>query len=57
MRLQFEYVIFWQKDFDAKVAHKMLAKLTPGDNFTIILQAAFCTKVFVQLLCAYNLGM
>jgi hypothetical protein len=30
MCLQFGYVIFWQKDFCAKDAHKMLVKLTPG---------------------------
>ena len=28
--LQFGFVIFWQKDFGAKAAHKMLVKLTPG---------------------------
>jgi hypothetical protein len=28
---------FWQKDFGAKAAHKMLVKLTPGVNFTNIL--------------------
>ncbi len=27
---QFGFVIFWQKDFGAKAAHKMLVKLTPG---------------------------
>jgi hypothetical protein len=26
----FEFVIFRQKDFGAKAAHKMLVKLTPG---------------------------
>jgi hypothetical protein len=31
MCLQFGFVIFWQKDFGAKAAHKMLVKLTPGD--------------------------
>jgi hypothetical protein len=30
MCLQFGFVIFWQKDFCAKAAHKMLVKLTPG---------------------------
>ncbi len=30
MFLQFRFVIFWQKDFGAKAAHKMLVKLTPG---------------------------
>ncbi len=28
--LQFGFVIFWQKDFGAKAAHKMLVKLTPA---------------------------
>jgi hypothetical protein len=32
MCLQFGFVIFWQKDFGAKAAHKMLVKLTPGGN-------------------------
>jgi hypothetical protein len=30
MCLQFGFEIFWQKDFGAKAAHKMLVKLTPG---------------------------
>ncbi len=30
MCLQFGFVTFWQKDFDAKAAHKMLVRLTPG---------------------------
>jgi hypothetical protein len=29
MCLQFGFVIFWQKDFGTKVAHKMVVKLTP----------------------------
>jgi hypothetical protein len=29
MILQFGFVIFWQKDFGTKAAHKMLVKLTP----------------------------
>jgi hypothetical protein len=29
MSLQYGFVIFWQKDFGAKAAHKMLVKLTP----------------------------
>ncbi len=32
MCLHFEIVIFWQKDFGAKAAHKMLVKLTPGGS-------------------------
>jgi hypothetical protein len=32
MCLQFGFVIFWQKEFGAKAAHKMLVKLTPGVN-------------------------
>jgi len=31
MSLQFGVVIFWQKDFGTKAAHKMLVKLTPGN--------------------------
>ncbi len=30
MCLQFVFLIFGQKDFGAKAAHKMLVKLTPG---------------------------
>jgi hypothetical protein len=41
MCLQFGFVIFWQKDFGAKAAHKMLVKLTPGANviklFTVVI--------------------
>jgi len=29
MCLQFGFVIFWQKDFGTKTAHKMLVKSTP----------------------------
>jgi hypothetical protein len=32
MCLQFGFVIFWQNDFGAKSAHKMLVKLTPRPN-------------------------
>ncbi len=32
MCLQFGFVIFWQNDFGAKAAIKMLVKLTPGPN-------------------------
>jgi hypothetical protein len=36
MCLQFGFQIFGQKDFGAKVAHKMLVKLTPGlQEFTL----------------------
>jgi hypothetical protein len=34
--LQFGFVIFWRKDFGAKVAHKMLVKLTPEGKKTTI---------------------
>jgi hypothetical protein len=30
--LQFGFLIFWQKDFSTKAAHKMLVKLAPGAN-------------------------
>jgi hypothetical protein len=32
MCLQFGFVIYWQKDFGAKAAHKMLVKLAPGQQ-------------------------
>jgi len=32
MCAQIGFVIFWQKDFGAKAAHKMLVKLTPGSS-------------------------
>ncbi len=32
MCLQFGFVIFWQKNFGAKAAQKVLVKLTPGAN-------------------------
>ncbi len=36
MRLQFGFVKFWQKDFGAKAAHKMLVKLTPEAVFLVV---------------------
>jgi hypothetical protein len=42
MRRQFGFVIFWQKDFGAKAAHKMLVKLTPGGSIV--------RRYFLQLL-------
>jgi hypothetical protein len=33
MCLQFGFVIFWQKDFCAKAAHKMLVKFTPAKTY------------------------
>ncbi len=35
MCLQFGFVIFWQKDFGVKAAHKMLLKLTLGWTNTL----------------------
>jgi hypothetical protein len=32
MCLQFGFVFFWRKDFGTKAAHKMLVKLTPGNQ-------------------------
>jgi hypothetical protein len=37
MCLQFGFVIFWQKDFGTKAAHKMLVKLTPGGSMGLSL--------------------
>ncbi len=36
MCLQFGFVIFWQKDFGTKAAHKMLVKLTLGGQSSAI---------------------
>ena len=46
MCLQFGFVIFWQKDFGAKAAHKMLMKLTPGGSMgpTYVLHLLFSEK-------------
>jgi hypothetical protein len=33
MCLQFGFVIFWQKDFGAKAAHKMLVKLVQAESY------------------------
>jgi hypothetical protein len=41
---QFGFVIFWQKDFGAKAAHKMLVKLTPT---TCSVLCALLTIAFV----------
>jgi hypothetical protein len=46
MCLQFGFVIFWQKDFGAKAAHKMLVKLTPGPHLKPYLHYG---KIRVQL--------
>jgi hypothetical protein len=45
--LQFGCVIFWQKDFGAKAAHKMLVKLTPG-------QQKLAADYLLQLLRVYS---
>jgi hypothetical protein len=43
MCLHFGFVIFWQKDFGAKVAHKMLVKLTLGCKSLIVTNTlAYC---------------
>jgi len=47
MCLQFGFVIFWREDFGAKVAHKMLVKLTPGAN--VIKLFLYEARVIVRL--------
>jgi len=49
--LQIGFVIFLQKNIDAKVACKMLMKITTGVNFTNILQIAFSYK---SVLCSFS---
>ncbi len=43
MCLQFWFVIFWQKDFGAKAAHKILVKLIPDCKI-------------IRCVCSYNSG-
>jgi hypothetical protein len=45
MCFKFGFVIFLQKDFGAKAAHKMLVKLTPGGS---IGQYIFCDFYLVK---------
>jgi hypothetical protein len=40
-KLCFGFEIFWRQNIDEKNVRKMLMKLTPGVNFTIVLSAAF----------------
>ncbi len=56
MCLQFGYVIFWRKDFDTKADHKMLVKLTPGDNITIFYEQLFCTNIFCAAIMCLQFG-
>jgi hypothetical protein len=46
MCLKLGFVIFWQKDFGAKAAHKMLVKLTSGGDMAprYALKLLFCEK-------------
>jgi hypothetical protein len=49
MCLQFGFVIFWQKDFGAKAAHKMLVKLTPGVSAIPVgtsMMSTYCLSAF-----------
>jgi hypothetical protein len=49
MCLQFGFVIFWQKDFGAKAAHKMLVKLTPGWRHVMVTRSnTIKTPVFIS---------
>jgi hypothetical protein len=48
MCLQFGFLIFWQKDFGAKAAHKMLVKLTLAGS-------SMGTRYVWQLLVSKNL--
>ncbi len=58
MCLQFGFVIFWQKDFGAKAAHKMLVKLIPDVTFIDIFGAKadqLLGRQFMMLLMADRL--
>jgi hypothetical protein len=48
MCLQFGFLIFWQKDFGTKAAHKMLVKLTPDSNLRNISKSFFFNMMFLK---------
>jgi hypothetical protein len=48
MCLHFGFVIFWRKDFGTKAAHKVLVKLTPGEN--IFSSLPLCQNKLARLL-------
>jgi hypothetical protein len=50
MCLQFGFVFFWQKAFGAKAAHKMLVKLTPGQNLDPVFNS-ICGCLFMLYIC------
>ncbi len=52
IRLQFDFVIFYQNNIDAKAAFKMLLNLTPGVNFINILHLPF---LFEIAMCNFSL--
>jgi hypothetical protein len=47
MFLQLGFVIFWQKDFGTKAAHKMLVKLTLGGKNWKLISTQKITKVWL----------
>ncbi len=59
MCLQFGFVIFWQKNFGAKAAHKMMVKLTPGveRQKTFFFHHEWLSKIRQKILCLERLAM
>jgi hypothetical protein len=55
MCLQFGFVIFWQKNFGAKAAHKMLLKLTPGLFVITTIALVLLKWIFCELTCPGSL--
>jgi len=53
--LQFGFVIFCQKNIVKEVAHKLLVKLTIGDNFTFSNQLLY-VKVFCAFIVCLKFG-
>jgi hypothetical protein len=58
MCLQLGFVIFWQKDFGTKAAHKMLVKLTPGSLVVTFHFGANCQLPTARLnIIKYNIAV
>jgi hypothetical protein len=53
MCLKLGFVIFWQEDFGANAAHKMLVKLTPGSrNWQLVYPNYFNVPVKKKMECS-----
>jgi hypothetical protein len=58
MCIQFGFVIYWQKDFSAKAAQKMLVKLIPGVPETDLVEQILLANISScwKVLCGLFVG-